>query len=52
METEKLLEIIKIQSEILEVLCKKYLDDNRNPIEKKILMDLRDTLRDAQKSIT
>ena len=52
METEKLLEVIKIQSEMLEILCKKYLDENRNQIEKQIMMDLQDALRNAQKSVT
>ncbi|MDK2773328.1 MAG: hypothetical protein KYX68_14075 [Flavobacterium sp.] len=51
MDTEQLLKIIEIQSEIIEILSAEYQNINRSPSEKERMRELLKDLRDAQKSV-
>ena len=45
MSNEQLLEIIKIQAEIIRILGREYTLNKRNPIEKNIMDNLLDELK-------
>ena len=51
METDKLIEIIKLQSQIIEILCKEFTNAPRNPYEKDYMWDLIRQLKNLQKEL-
>lgn len=44
MESDKLIEIISIQSEIIEILSQEYLGKHRSPVERDKMRELLDLL--------
>ena len=46
MENSKLLDIIKVQSEIIDLLVRDYTSKTRNPIEKTNIDNLNSYLKD------
>jgi hypothetical protein len=51
MESDKLIEIITVQSEIIEILSREYTDAPRSPYEKQEMRDLIRLLKDLQKDL-
>lgn len=51
MENEQLIEILKLQNEILETLCNKYVNDAHNPQEKEKMRELKINLKELSKNI-
>ena len=51
MDTSKLLELVLIQSQIIELLIKKYNDIYPNPSDKNKVIELQKALRDLQKQL-
>lgn len=48
---DKLIEIITVQSEIIEILSREYIDTQRSPYEKQEMRDLLRLLKDLQKDL-
>ena len=48
MDTSKLLEIIKVQSEIIEILSVEYLKPHRSPIGQEQMKELMQLLKNLQ----
>lgn len=52
MKEDKLIEIITVQSEIIEILSREYTDAPRSPYEKNEMRDLIRLLKELQKDLT
>lgn len=51
MDTDKLLTVIRIQTEIIDILCKEYKTVFRSPVEKQKMTELQETLKGLQKEL-
>lgn len=51
MNTDKLIEVIKIQSEIIEILSREYTSTHRNPEQNQQMRDLVQNLKNLQKEL-
>lgn len=51
MKADKLIEIITVQSEIIEILSREYADAPRSPYEKDEMRDLIRLLKELQKDL-